>query len=874
MSGIITLLSLITLALLIGALARLGSLEASVADLTARIISLQPAPSRARPVPAPAPVAQPAAPPGPTVQTALAVATAPAPPAVRPHAVPDAARPPDGIGGLREADLTEILAVAPPPPAEPAMAELEPVATQPSPGPLATEPEAVATPTVVATPEAQTPPPNLPPTEPPASPDRQPKASRHSWENLFGRNILGIVASVLVFLGLIFLGVLVVPHLSQAAKITLMFLLSALLTGAGCLLDRRYANYFTHALLGTGLGAFFISIQVSHLYFHALGDMAAFSLLTVWTAMALLAARQAHSLLIGILAHCGMLASVVIGYLTGLDGSRLVLLLVYQLVSTGIIVVGNILCCKVMYRFGLYATLALMGFSSIVMWDRFNTLQPGFGAGLPDGLVATTFLAQFAGGTFLAYLLFVSIIRLKDSDTQIGAQIANLGLWGILVVLDCYWVVVKLVLISQNQQQYLPQPRYYPAVLVGVAVTLAVLLGLAVAMMAVRRKVSFPAALESVTVFCLIMGAVFLLLEHVIAATEFDQASPHLTWLIVLAVFALSTGRWADNQVVAGTGRVLLLLDALFMLLPGLGYSELTHHWTVFASLAYLAGLLVLVTWAWRDLPTALTEPNRDMFRFGRFLAFEASLADILCLAPLNYGAALFALITVLALWGLHCAKQDHPLVVYRLCEFVAALSLAVVLGLRLGTGTSAVLLIVAGFACLALLAERVRLCAAANALALRGGTPDAFPPQVEYGTALAVNSLILGLAAALFDWFGPAYPFSLVCLGAALLIIAAGFWSRTQPLRLYGLVVTIACVLKLVTYDLADRDTAMRVIAFIGGGLICFGISALYNFAVKQFQRPAASAVPATPAAPALPAGSSATPGQAGPSVAAQPAR
>jgi hypothetical protein len=30
-----------------------------------------------------------------------------------------------------------------------------------------------------------------------------------------------------------------------------------------------------------------------------------------------------------------------------------------------------------------------------------------------------------------------------------------------------------------------------------------------------------------------------------------------------------------------------------------------------------------------------------------------------------------------------------------------------------------------------------------------------------------------------------------------------------------------------------------MRVVSFISGGLICFGISALYNFAVKRFELP-----------------------------------
>jgi len=68
---------------------------------------------------------------------------------------------------------------------------------------------------------------------------------------------------------------------------------------------------------------------------------------------------------------------------------------------------------------------------------------------------------------------------------------------------------------------------------------------------------------------------------------------------------------------------------------------------------------------------------------------------------------------------------------------------------------------------------------------------------------------------------------------------VALGLWSRTRPLRLYGLIVTILGVLKLVTCDLwGTSATVMRVVAFIGGGVVCFGISALYNFAVKRIER------------------------------------
>jgi len=56
--------------------------------------------------------------------------------------------------------------------------------------------------------------------------------------------------------------------------------------------------------------------------------------------------------------------------------------------------------------------------------------------------------------------------------------------------------------------------------------------------------------------------------------------------------------------------------------------------------------------------------------------------------------------------------------------------------------------------------------------------------------------------------------------------------------LRLYGLVVVIVCILKLVTLDIGSVTSITRVVAFLGGAAICFGISALYNYAAKHFDK------------------------------------
>ena len=81
----------------------------------------------------------------------------------------------------------------------------------------------------------------------------------------------------------------------------------------------------------------------------------------------------------------------------------------------------------------------------------------------------------------------------------------------------------------------------------------------------------------------------------------------------------------------------------------------------------------------------------------------------------------------------------------------------------------------------------------------------------------------------------GQGYQWSLCCMLCALACIVVGFAMRVGGLRLYGLILALACVAKLVVLDLGDLDSLVRVGALIAGGAICFGISALYSFAVKR---------------------------------------
>ena len=90
-------------------------------------------------------------------------------------------------------------------------------------------------------------------------------------------------------------------------------------------------------------------------------------------------------------------------------------------------------------------------------------------------------------------------------------------------------------------------------------------------------------------------------------------------------------------------------------------------------------------------------------------------------------------------------------------------------------------------------------------------------------------------------------YLVSIVCMLTAFAAIIGGFVIRSRPLRLYGLILTLISVLKLVLIDTSSLATVTRILSFLAGGLICFTISALYTYLEKKLLKQSVSAPNAT---------------------------
>ena len=155
--------------------------------------------------------------------------------------------------------------------------------------------------------------PKIPPKHRPIKvPARAPRTTQ-DYEKLFGKNLMGIFASVLIFISLIIFATLILPHLTDTMKMIAMYLASAAVLTAGLLLYRKNReNLFYIAIIGCGAGSLYLSLLLTNLYFEVIGDIALYLLILVWAGFVRYLTKI-KNLVFTIIGQAGILIATLLG---------------------------------------------------------------------------------------------------------------------------------------------------------------------------------------------------------------------------------------------------------------------------------------------------------------------------------------------------------------------------------------------------------------------------------------------------------------------------------------------------------------------------------------------------------------------------------
>lgn len=132
-------------------------------------------------------------------------------------------------------------------------------------------------------------------------------------EKTFGTGIMGIVASVLVFISIIIFGTLLIPYLSEGMMVGLMFLISFAIAGVGYfLLTKNSTNKFNLSLCACGVTAIAVSLFVTRILFGFIDNIIFLVLMSVWMAMMTYLCRK-YNYIFRIIGEIGILMTCILG---------------------------------------------------------------------------------------------------------------------------------------------------------------------------------------------------------------------------------------------------------------------------------------------------------------------------------------------------------------------------------------------------------------------------------------------------------------------------------------------------------------------------------------------------------------------------------
>lgn len=606
----------------------------------------------------------------------------------------------------------------------------------------------------------------------------KPSASE-STESWIGKHLMSIIASVLIFVALILFASLIIPYLSDGIKITLMFTVSLGLSAFSYFMHRKKPdNTFFTALLACGIGCTYISILVTRISFEAIGDIGMYVLMLVWGIAVLFLARK-ENWLFQIISNAGFVISMVMAF--GINSEKLILpLLTYLIIMGGAhqyIFWKDSLQRKV--QFGV--NLAILAQYTAVLRVHFD--------GGAAYIIAFVIMSILALAAFL-YFTFGDFIWEKTSNPYFalaGAATLAITYYGLM-----------------NGLGAPDMARVCGLLVIGVLAEVAMI-------MTDRKNPDNEHAL-----FSLIWISV---------------------WFMIVAIIAFNVVETYYN-----TGIVYLLLAPLA--LWGIKSGSKYYKWQAFALAAVFAFI---------ELCGGMTLIFSIMAFAYTVLVFVIEAFILNNTKELKLSYYIFTMINLLimmnAIFGKYEIADDYRLV---LMSVPAGLLNAAMMLIHFDRDNSgerdlSILKLLNAFNIIGMITGLYDMLSSDNAIAI--GISLVFTVTLasinlkHHMESKGEEKLYAGikygiiLITALFCYDAKGYIASVVILAYAIVCIIIGFSKRfgAKELRVYGLILSMICVVKFIMIDTTYENTLGHALSFLISGILCFAISAIYNHFAKQ---------------------------------------
>ena len=616
---------------------------------------------------------------------------------------------------------------------------------------------------------------------------------KFDFERTIGKVLMGIFASVLVFVSLLVFAIWAVPKFGDTTKMILMYAVSIIIAATGLLLlikDKN--NKWFLSLAACGMGALYISFLVTRMHFGVISDLTLYILFFIWGIAVCLLSRL-RSVLFLVIGQIGMFVSTVLGAFYALqssDGEILIGIVIYFVIAEAIFLASHY-----QKEFSKNAINLVSLLCSIIPLVIVCAIKPETNEMLG---VCSAVIMLFV----LAVLMILFTVAFKHEKL-----IDGIG-W---LVANCIFVLLGLLAAHVHFS--------------GISHFVVIVLVLFIAGTELIRQLKYK---EKFDVSVCMDSFIAILLSVVLVEWLCCKNLRVYTGIAPIAITTLIYGYLGGRRLFKTIGYILA---ALCVVVPMNAYCYVVQGLVVAITLTVLqivkkeqySTLLKLV--AYPIFLVFLLIGLTTIWEYKLNLDFK-SIFFVIALALVTFvnivSSKLKALYSNLSTGEEEKAFRYETGVIH-LILIVAALLEIVYIEEAIPHGIAVFI----GFILFAVNTYEI--------IKLAGAT---------WGTLITCAKTVFLFFVILFSFEQTDTLLSVVVLVLALVFLIIGFvmefWKdfNMKPTRIMGLVLTIMSTLKLLLVDIYVENKLLLAVNLFVSGLICFAISFLYNILDKKLSK------------------------------------
>lgn len=624
------------------------------------------------------------------------------------------------------------------------------------------------------------------------SPLSKAKKQNKSLENVVGRNLMGILASILIFIGMILFSTVAYEAFGKIARVFFVYAVSGVLLTIGLIGMRKNRNAFYLSLAGCGVGAVYISLFLTYGYFELINGFALYILLAIWSVIVFFLGGKA-SLLFKTIGQSGVLISAIYGTVMQFMEMRSPAALSFTLVLMFYYIVVTVFYLLMDHTDGYKANLPAL------IMDFIGAVTLAVAAVNIRGEIQLPVQIALTG-IILAYTLFLLFIYRQRIMRKIMTENSSL-LWVFVVFAQAVFAALTIyVLISKGGQD----GKWIRGCIAMVQYAAL----WALTEFKTRRDGGRIASLIVIYLFFVIYSDSFGVLSEVLG-------------IGIFALVFLTMGFFKKDKLYFTFGCVSSFIYILY-------YGKYPGVYSLFSVLFIL---LILFFQLYSD---RIYHLSFKLISYAMMQIFLLRLVGVLAEHTVLSKAIWINIVYLVSVflcivathspfcndWFGNGQKEKNTQIALGILNILLILWGCNVMGLKNGEVFHVLTLLVFLAACCQNIMPMVR----------------------HYGKSLGAGfytgfKLTVFLQSALYSYETESYVVTLACLFMALVFITFGFLKNYKPIRLYGLLLSLYSIFKLVLVDVTYNSTLSKSLTIMGCGVMAFLISFVYNKISRKFE-------------------------------------